>query len=273
MLIFHLKKYKYNYNMIPNIVHYIFGLKEQNEDFLFVYYIAVYSCYLINNPENIFFYYHYEPYGKWWNELKKIPSITFKKVNIPNKFKNFDIIHTAHKADILRMIFLKNIGGIYLDIDTICVKPWKDLLKYKVVLGLETEKRICNAIMFTEKNSEFFKKWVYNYEFFFNPNGWGEASLDLPFLLYNENKELVELKDSSYFFSPLYNEINKIFDEENNIPENLITLHLWESYSINAIHKINDWSWAYDENNSKTLYGKLLLNILNNYINENNFIL
>ena len=32
--------------MIPNICHFVFGLKEQTVEFLFCYFIAVYSAYL-----------------------------------------------------------------------------------------------------------------------------------------------------------------------------------------------------------------------------------
>ncbi len=51
--------------MIPNIVHFNYGLVEQNEDFLFVYYVAVLSCKVVNNPDKIYMYYHHEPKGHW----------------------------------------------------------------------------------------------------------------------------------------------------------------------------------------------------------------
>ena len=66
-----------------NICHFVFGLKEQSEEFLFCYYISVFSAYLINNPDIIYFYYHYEPYGKWWDKLKLISSIKIEKIDVP----------------------------------------------------------------------------------------------------------------------------------------------------------------------------------------------
>ena len=39
------------------------------------------------------------------------------------------------------MNVLYQFGGIYLDIDTICVKPWKDLLNEKVVLATQIPTR------------------------------------------------------------------------------------------------------------------------------------
>ena len=45
--------------MIPNIIHFVFGLKEQKEEFLFCYYISILSSKLVNNPEKIYFHYHF----------------------------------------------------------------------------------------------------------------------------------------------------------------------------------------------------------------------
>ena len=61
--------------MMNNICHFVFGMKKQSEEFLFIYYIAVYSAYLINKPDTIYFYYHYEPYGIWYDKLKLILNI------------------------------------------------------------------------------------------------------------------------------------------------------------------------------------------------------
>ena len=50
--------------MIPNIIHFVFGLKEQKEEFLFCYYISILSSKLVNNPEKIYFHYHFEQHYK-----------------------------------------------------------------------------------------------------------------------------------------------------------------------------------------------------------------
>ena len=56
--------------MIPNNIYFVFGFKKQIEEFLFCYYLSILSAKLVNNPDNIFFYYHYEPHGKWWDKIK-----------------------------------------------------------------------------------------------------------------------------------------------------------------------------------------------------------
>lgn len=257
---------------VPNNCHFIFGLKEQTEEFIFCYYIAVYSAYLINNPDIIYFYYHYEPFGKWWDKLIKIPSIKLIKIDIPTHIGNKKLKKTAHKADWVRMNILFNKGGIYLDIDTICIKPWNHLLNKDVVLCKEVPSGICNAIMITKPKSKFFKLWLDEYENHFNPDGWREASIELPETLSKKYPNLLTVKEPDVFFLPNYTETHKIFVNDNEIPSNLISLHLWESFSLKYMNNINDWSWAYK--NFNTMYGKMLLNLkrylIQDYKNNNN---
>ena len=61
-----------NDSSIPNIIHFIFGLIPQNEEFNMYRYIAVKSAYDVNKPDKIYFYYFYEPYGYWWDKTKEL---------------------------------------------------------------------------------------------------------------------------------------------------------------------------------------------------------
>lgn len=258
--------------MIPNICHFVFGLKEQKDEFSFCFYIAVFSAYIINNPSVIHFYYHYEPFGRWWDKLKNIPVLKLEKIDIPMKIGNKPIHKVAHKADWVRMNMLFDKGGIYLDIDTICIEPWKQLLDNDVVLGKQSgHVGICNAIMFTVPKSEFFKIWLDKYESEFNPGGWNEASINLPYNISKQYPNRLTLKEPNVFFLPNFNETENIFVNNRNIPSNLISLHLWETFSLQYMKKIDDWDWAYK--NSHTMYGKMLLNLVDNYIiiDSNNY--
>lgn len=255
LLIFYQKSLR-----IPNQIHFIF-IKPQDKEikFSFIYYIAIYSAWKINNPDKIYFYYNYDMKGKWFDKLKEIPNIIFEKVEVPTHIGKKPLKKVAHKADIIRMQKLYERGGIYMDIDTISVKPYKHLLKNKVVLGKQGDDGICNAIMMTEKNSEFFKIWMDNYEENFNSDGWDEASILLPKSLYEKHPNKVTLMEEDVFFLPSWTEVDKIFKNDYDIPKNLITLHLWESISMKYIKNINDFSWG--DKNKHTLYGKLLNNI------------
>ena len=258
--------YILNKDNIPNIIHFVFGLKPQNEEFMFAYYLSILSSYIVNKPEKIYFYYHYEPYGKWWDRLKnKIPNIIFEKVELPTHIGKKEIKHFAHKADWIRMNKLYERGGIYMDIDTITFKSYKDLLKNNTVLGYEIKNNdlICNAVMMTEKNSDFFKLWLEEYENEFKPDGWGEASIALPGKINKKFPHLALVLPEETFFRPYANQGNLIFEGKGNINENLITLHLWESYTIKYLQNIKDFNWIKD--NKDTLYSKIVMENINEY--------
>ena len=140
--------------------------------------MSVYSAYIVNNPKKIIFYYRFKPYGKWRDKLQEIYCIEFIQIDVPTHIGNKPIIKTAHKADKVRMDILYEKGGIYFDIDTICVSPYKNLLHNDVVLGKEIPNGICNAIMMTKPKSKFFELWLNDYEKYFNPNGGEEVLLN-----------------------------------------------------------------------------------------------
>ena len=246
---------------IPNICHFVFGLQEQTEAFLFCHYLAVYSCYVINRPDHIHFHYHYEPYGLWWQQLKALRSVRLHRIALPTHFGAHLIEKTAHRADHARMHILHRMGGVYLDIDTICIRPWHDLRKHQVVLGREHPNGICNAIMMTVPRSPFFSEWLAQYPQHFKPRGWREASIVLPETLARAHPTWLTLQTPDAFFLPNYTEVDKIFEHEYDIPPTLVALHLWESFSSPYMQRIHEWDWA--DRHPHTLYGRAMRRLRN----------
>jgi uncharacterized protein (DUF1919 family) len=265
---------------IPNINHFVFSLREQTEDFLFCYYLAVYSAYKVNNPEKVFFYYHYTITGKWWQQLLiDIPCLVLEKISIPTHIGKKPILKTAHLADKVRMDILWERGGVYMDIDTISVKPYHNLLFHEVVLGTQLSLRstktvddntghvsyssaphiggICNAVMFARPKTPFFKLWMDAYEDAFDPTKWEEASILLPYALALKNPSLLTLVDHTLFFSPGYYETNKIFEDECSVvPKPLMTLHLTESFGMKYMKSVTGWDW--ESKNPNTMYARIM---------------
>ena len=262
------KIYQYeNLLDIPNIIHYIYGLEKQTTEFPFVYYVSILSNHLINKPYIIFFHYQYEPYGFWWEKVRDFIQLNY--INADNlHWGKKKIIKYAHKADKIRLEMLLKYGGIYMDIDTITYRSYKDLLKYDFVIGIQSENYgkenitlYCNAILLSKKNNIFIKKWMEKYEYYFNSNDWCKASVHLPHLIFKsidpyENN--IKILEKEYFYYPSYDETDKIFEKDENINEKLITLHLWSSFSNKYYNNIFNFDWDND-----SLYSKLLKNIKN----------
>ena len=246
---------------IPNIIHFIYLNREIKTPFLFVHYLSILSAKLVNNPEKIYFYYHAELYGEWWDRIK--PFLTLEKIDLPTTIGHKAITKYEHMADVTKLNKLIERGGVYFDIDTISYRPYKDLLDNDSVLCWERyPNMICNAVIFAKPNSDFLKMWLQQYPAHFVTDGWSEASVFLPASLYkwcvqNDYMAAVKVLDSDYFFQPTHYDWKKIFEFPGiDIPDHLITLHLWEQMCMDTVKNI-DIQWLYD--NKHTLYSKLVI--------------
>lgn len=251
--------------MIPNIFHFILfkpGVGE-TKPFSLAYYLAVESAYQLNQPERIYLHSDFIPTGEWWDRIEHRITVVFTKA--PEEFMGNKIYHVAHKADITRLRVLKEYGGAYLDMDTICVKPFKSLNHNKFVMAEEFVPRytpknwrqvikfnvrkfvisrgepriqyqkICSAVLLSEKNSEFANLWLNSYQSFRSKGRdyyWNEHSGIMPLKILNENKDLATLLGIHAFHYPIYKDeqLKMLFEDVHEFPE-AYTHHLWESFS------------------------------------------
>jgi hypothetical protein len=231
--------------MIPNKFHFIFGLTEDfgGKPFNLIHYLAIKSAYNLNKPEEINFYYKYEPFGELWNEIK--PLLNLVKVEPPEEVYGNKLVHIAHKADIIRLQALYQKGGIYMDIDTICVKSFTELLNNQSVMGIQGHTTnpqqpygLCNAIILAEPENEFIGYWLSKYESF-NHQLWDTHSVQLPWKLYNELILPLTVLDYDRFHYPLHTDegIKDMFVNDKKFP-NAYAHHLWESNAWRYMSKL-----------------------------------
>jgi hypothetical protein len=225
------------------------------------HYLAVKSAVEVNRPDAVFFHYEYEPSGHWWEMTK--PLVTLNMINAPESFMGKPLYHVAHKADVVRLQALKERGGIYLDLDTICVKPLNSLLNNAFIIGQELKPEyipknwrqrikhairrsfrgeeknkvngLCNAVLMSEKNSDFVNLWLDTYASFRSKGRdkyWNEHSVFVPIKLAAENPDKITLLGPYAFHYPLYNKpgLESMFENLTEFPEAYLH-HLWESFS------------------------------------------
>jgi hypothetical protein len=123
--------------VVPNVVTFVFGLKGARPPFKIENYLAVKSVHENIRPNYIYFYYHWEPVGKWWNLAK--PMLTLRRIELPMHIYGNPLDHFAHKADIIRLQALIEHGGIYMDMDVVALRSFDDLRHYDFVMGQEGE--------------------------------------------------------------------------------------------------------------------------------------
>lgn len=249
--------------MIPNIMHFVFGMAPDfgGMPFSLVDYLAIKSAVEINNPDMVLFHYEYEPTGTWWEKAK--PLVVLNKIKAPGTFKGRPLYHVAHKADVVRLQALKETGGIYLDLDTICVAPLDELFDHACIIGQEMKppydpknwrqkfkqairknfqskelKKInglCNAVLLAEKDSDFINLWLDSYATFRSKGYdkyWNEHSVHIPLKLAEEYPDKVTILNPNAFFYPLYNKpgLEDMFEKVTYFPGAYLH-HLWEHFS------------------------------------------
>lgn len=247
--------------MIPNILHFVFGMAPDfgGKHFSLVHYLSIKSAVELNKPVAVYFHYQYEPEGEWWQKAKQL--LTLNKITAPDTFMGRSLYHVAHKADVVRLQALKETGGIYMDLDTISVKPltvllshsfaigqemrpkyipknWRQRIKYKLGLIKDISGNatgLCNAVLLSEKNSEFVNLWLEEYKSFRSGGRdkyWNEHSVIVPESLAARHPGSITKLSPYAFHYPLYDDagLRLMFEETTDFPEAYLH-HLWESFS------------------------------------------
>lgn len=191
--------------MIPNTIHFVFGLDENfgGKPFSFIHFLAVYCAWKVNRPDRILFHYHHEPDTFWWREAKKY--VQLHQVEIPREVFGHPITHFAHKADVIRLQQLRQHGGVYLDLDVICLNPFTPLLGHDMVMGSQAGTGLCNAVILAGAKAQFLSAWFESYRTFDKDN-WSHHSVLLPFQLAQEHPDWIHVEEPYSFFYPLFNE-------------------------------------------------------------------
>ncbi|MBL4672307.1 MAG: PqqD family peptide modification chaperone [Arenicella sp.] len=236
---------------IPKIFHFIFGLKEQTEPFHLAYYLCLKSCIEVNKPSALHFYYHYQPYGEYWELIK--PHLTLIEVELESfvqqnsayqdhqegQFIKASKLDYAHQADFIRLKKLIEYGGVYADMDTLFVNPIPDeLYQHPFVIGREQDvidsvskqqkPSLCNALLMSEPNSEFARRWLEaSYQSF--DGTWSSHSCQQAASLASEFPDKVHVAPQRFFFKHMWTKqgIGTLFEGLDDDFQEVYSMHMW----------------------------------------------
>lgn len=230
---------------IPRQFHFVFGLRPQTEPFHLVYYLCLESCIRVNQPEKVYFHYHFEPHGRYWDLVKD--QITLKKVepvDLVSRFQYEDkyiqqYFTYAHHADFIRLEALLEAGGIYADIDTLFINPYPpSLYRQSFVLGREdpirchksgaVSKSLCNALILSQRGAKFGRRWLDEMPAAFDGT-WSNHSTILPQRLSEELPDLIHIEPPRSFYGFMWTrqDLRRLFEEREVNLEGMYSIHLW----------------------------------------------
>lgn len=160
--------------MTTRVVHFVFGLREQDEPFHLLHYLAIESCRRVVQPDVIMLHLHQLPYGIYWDlarplvELHRIEPIhAVESVAVDDFVARY---RYAHHSDVIRLDVLAEHGGMYADIDTIFVRPVRDeFWQANAVIGREADvddpetgmpvASLSNALIMAQPGAPFVVEW------------------------------------------------------------------------------------------------------------------
>jgi hypothetical protein len=227
--------------MIPNVFHFVFGLKPQNEPFHLMYYLCLASCLEVNKPDQVCFHYYHEPHGEWWERIK--PRLHLRRIE-PERFVadyNYSdsavgMFRYAHLSDFSRLRILLGEGGIYADIDTLFLRPIPaEWFTAQFILGREKAPAeagdggsLCNAWIASVPGAEFCRRWLEGMMEAFDGT-WSNHSTLLPYRLSCEFPHLLHIEPETSFYALDWTpySINALFLRNTPLPDNAYSLHLW----------------------------------------------
>jgi FkbM family methyltransferase len=224
--------------VIPNVFHFCYGFLPKAQ-FGFLEYLAVKSAYELNRPERMYLHYRHECSGPWWE--KAVEMLTLNRVDPPEEIFGRKLSHFAHRSDVLRLQMLLEHGGIYMDIDTLCLRPFTPLLDQRCVMAWQSSRGLCNAVILSEPGGEFLRAWLGSYHTFRSAGRdqfWDEHSVVLPGRLARQRslRPHVTLLSHRAFFFPLWDEMHHLF--ESNDPAGFK-----DSYCVHYCESVTRARW------------------------------
>jgi len=231
--------------MIPNVVHFVFGLTEQHEPFHFLHYVAIESCRRVLEPDRIYFHHRHEPWGPYWDTIRselalvetdlvaEVLEADYSAGLVPGAYRY------AHHADFIRLDALIEYGGIYADIDTIFLRPVaRELFGAPFVIGREPNvfdersgelrPSLCNAFLMAEPNTRFARVWRDQMASELNGT-WSNHSGFLAQRLSEAMPAEVRIEPEVTFF-PIRSDrqgIATLLEREHALPATASSVHLW----------------------------------------------
>lgn len=218
------------------------GLSPQfgEKPFGLLHFLAIKSAKIVNDCDVFLYYENALTNNEWWEASKKYCTHIQRKA--PNEIYGNVLSHIANKSDVMRLQILNDMGGAYLDIDTISIRPLDKLFTYNFVMGQEKVHGevlgLCNAIVIGEKNSKFGQLWLEEYKNDYDSR-WGYMSVRRSYQLSLKNSSLIHIEPPNSFFRYTWTpeDLTKVHNEINDISDMYI-LHLWEQVSYHN-HLIN----------------------------------
>lgn len=200
---------------IPRRIHFVYGFGDGGE---FPYYArqAIESAIRCNPDWTVIVHAPQTPAGPHWAAIAD--RITVHEIEDFDYYGCVRFVHYAHKTELLRLLILREMGGVYLDIDTLTIRGFDDLRDNDVVVGVQpSDERaqggLSNAVILAKPKSRFVAAWLASYRTF-RSNGidgrWDYHAKTVPIFLAAKLPSHVKILGYRAFSSPSWRDTVRV---------------------------------------------------------------
>ena len=193
---------------------------------------------------------HLEPIIMWCNEVpRNNPNwymvkdlFEVRHVDLPTEIGGVPLTHIQYKADVLRLRILQEHGGIYLDTDSLLLKPLTPLVGPEMVLARESPDSLAMSPIIAKPGADFIGKWLDRIPAALEVGTWAYHAVNLPVEISKEC--LCDIRPQHEFF-PFDLRHNYLFDE-GRADEHIkrlgdpYALHVYETYWAGYIDGVDE---------------------------------
>lgn len=226
--------------MIPDLATFVYI---GDMPFSYVHALAAQSAAAVNRFDRMRLICDRTPTGVWWEQCRHLLDV--EVVTPPDNVFDVPLHHPSHVTDVIRFHEMLSTGGVFLDLDVLCVKPLNVYRTHACVLGRQErdgqEYGLGCAVMMCEPHAVFVEEWFTGYDPArslwrgFRSTGrdeyWSEMSTRYASMLAQRLPDEVTVLDHTVFYP--YNwepaGLRTLFAENVELPADTACLHLWEA--------------------------------------------
>ncbi len=226
--------------MLPKLIHFVFGMAEQvgAGDFGLHHYLCLKSARMLHPGHKLVLWYGHAPTGnRYWDAALRLCEPM--QIVPPSEIYGNPLNLHAHKADVVRLQVLEAYGGVYMDLDTIVIRPLDEIFVPDCAMAqeynpaLDKVQGLGNAMILARPRSTFIRRWLDSFEFFHSTGhdvAYAFYGVRVPMLLARQNGADISILPYQHFYRYYCTgyELEAIFVQDSPV-DGCYSLHLWDS--------------------------------------------
>jgi hypothetical protein len=215
----------------PTLIHFIWLTQPFSRPFSFINALAVLAAARHHPSDKILMWCNEQPRNNPnWHMVKDLFEV--RPVEMPSQIGGVPLEHIQYKADVLRLQIMQKLGGIYLDTDSLLLKPLTPFVGQEMVLARESHDSLAMSPIIAKPDAEFIGKWLERIPAALEVGTWAYHAVNLPVEISKEY--FCDIRPQEEFF-PFDLRHNYLFDDgrANEHMERMgdpYALHVYETY-------------------------------------------